>query len=556
MLECSDCGVAVHPICYAAPNTGIRGGGSVWVCRLCGEIRDKKVSNGQRRCVLCPRKSGALVHTKEGLWVHTMCAIWIPETSLIRLEKADGLYAVPEERFTSLTCRICNVREGACIQCSYRQCTRPFHPYCARVGFMSLNLRDDVDTFHAYCAQHRSMAWDPELSPEDYTQDEPPEKKYFLLLMKSRHRLTELRICRGENTSWSLKMSKILFKEVFRTLTMAHTMQQFIPAEMKATHVWPPNPTDLPSLAIAVQKYHSTVAEDPQLLQSFLPTSKRTELEALMASVATNMVPTNTFLSAADSSMGHQHIFSSPNTMPASMATAMCPVYGGSPSNGGNSILTDSMSGNSMANSPLLAANTAAMMVNTMNAATALESAASLTTNALAASIPSSPMMTSNTIPTTHAMFTADAIANSMTSSPMLNNMAHTIAASAPMMVNSMASSMMTGNPMIASSIMASNTVNTMNTLAANTMAASLAHQAGALNPQLLKDDDDLLKMYPQDAVLPPLLTPPQLIQQHGQSFFESVPNMSLLVASSPPCKPIEPGDLTYNSVQTAPTSS
>lgn len=44
-----------------------------WLCRTCA-------LGVQPRCLLCPKKGGAMKPTRSGTkWVHVSCALWIPE---------------------------------------------------------------------------------------------------------------------------------------------------------------------------------------------------------------------------------------------------------------------------------------------------------------------------------------------------------------------------------------------------------------------------------------------------------------------------------------------
>ncbi len=44
-----------------------------WLCRICA-------LGVQPKCLLCPRRGGALKPTRSGTkWVHVSCALWIPE---------------------------------------------------------------------------------------------------------------------------------------------------------------------------------------------------------------------------------------------------------------------------------------------------------------------------------------------------------------------------------------------------------------------------------------------------------------------------------------------
>lgn len=47
-----------------------------WLCRTCA-------LGVQPKCLLCPKRGGALKPTRSGTkWVHVSCALWIPEVRL------------------------------------------------------------------------------------------------------------------------------------------------------------------------------------------------------------------------------------------------------------------------------------------------------------------------------------------------------------------------------------------------------------------------------------------------------------------------------------------
>ncbi len=54
-----------------------------WLCRICA-------LGVQPKCLLCPRRGGALKPTRSGTkWVHVSCALWIPEVlDEVSLERA------------------------------------------------------------------------------------------------------------------------------------------------------------------------------------------------------------------------------------------------------------------------------------------------------------------------------------------------------------------------------------------------------------------------------------------------------------------------------------
>lgn len=51
-----------------------------WLCRTCA-------LGVQPKCLLCPRRGGALKPTRSGTkWVHVSCALWIPEVSIVLID--------------------------------------------------------------------------------------------------------------------------------------------------------------------------------------------------------------------------------------------------------------------------------------------------------------------------------------------------------------------------------------------------------------------------------------------------------------------------------------
>jgi hypothetical protein len=85
-------------------------------------------------CFLCPNEGGAFKQTVHGEWVHLLCAIWIPETRVaneVFMEPITGVERISKQRW-KLKCSVCDIREGACIQCSKNSCFLAYHVTCAR----------------------------------------------------------------------------------------------------------------------------------------------------------------------------------------------------------------------------------------------------------------------------------------------------------------------------------------------------------------------------------------------------------------------------------------
>ncbi|KAI9513021.1 PHD-zinc-finger like domain-containing protein [Russula earlei] len=125
IVFCDGCNLAVHQDCYGVPYIPE----GQWLCRKCTVSPENPVS-----CFLCPNEGGAFKQTVHGEWVHLLCAIWIPETRVaneVFMEPINGVERISKQRW-KLKCSVCDIREGACIQCSKNSCFLAYHVTCAR----------------------------------------------------------------------------------------------------------------------------------------------------------------------------------------------------------------------------------------------------------------------------------------------------------------------------------------------------------------------------------------------------------------------------------------
>eukprot|EP01099_Mayorella_cantabrigiensis_P004345 TRINITY_DN3260_c0_g1_i1.p1 TRINITY_DN3260_c0_g1~~TRINITY_DN3260_c0_g1_i1.p1 ORF type:complete len:145 (+),score=16.79 TRINITY_DN3260_c0_g1_i1:643-1077(+) len=122
IVFCDGCNIPVHQKCYGIPKIP-RGN---WFCNRC-QSTQKDIE-----CIFCPNTDGAVKPVLGGGWAHILCALWIPEISI-----QDSLYMEPiinkvnRDRL-NLTCVLCGIPKGACIQCKERNCFVSFHVTCAR----------------------------------------------------------------------------------------------------------------------------------------------------------------------------------------------------------------------------------------------------------------------------------------------------------------------------------------------------------------------------------------------------------------------------------------
>ncbi|KAG5852719.1 hypothetical protein ANANG_G00065570 [Anguilla anguilla] len=192
MVFCDKCNICVHQACYGI----VKVPDGNWLCRTC-------VLGIDPQCLLCPKKGGAMKATRAGTkWAHVSCALWIPEvlptiltrtlalsSPLVlcagehRLPREDGAHYQgvphPPSRW-SLICSLCKLKTGACIQCSVKSCTIPFHVTCAFEHSLEMKtILDEGDEvkFKSYCLKHsKTKAGEPGLSPARHKAPSDTEK--------------------------------------------------------------------------------------------------------------------------------------------------------------------------------------------------------------------------------------------------------------------------------------------------------------------------------------------------------------------------------------------
>nr|XP_046155855.1 protein Jade-3-like [Oncorhynchus gorbuscha] len=149
MVFCDKCNICVHQACYGI----VKVPDGNWLCRTC-------VLGIDPQCQLCPIKGGAMKATRAGTkWAHVSCALWIPEVSIAcpeRMEPITKVSHIPPSRW-SLICSLCKLKTGACIQCSVKNCTIPFHVTCAFEHSLEMKtVLDEGDEvkFRSYCLKH------------------------------------------------------------------------------------------------------------------------------------------------------------------------------------------------------------------------------------------------------------------------------------------------------------------------------------------------------------------------------------------------------------------
>lgn len=160
IVFCDGCDLAVHQECYGVPFIPE----GQWLCRKC-----QLVGRGTPTCIFCPNMDGAFKQTNASRWAHLLCAIWIPEVSIGNstfMEPVMDVEKVPKARW-KLTCYICRMQMGACIQCGNKNCYIAFHVTCARRARLFLKMKSahggpasiDASVLKAYCDKHVPAEW-------------------------------------------------------------------------------------------------------------------------------------------------------------------------------------------------------------------------------------------------------------------------------------------------------------------------------------------------------------------------------------------------------------
>ncbi|EMD39343.1 hypothetical protein CERSUDRAFT_112983 [Gelatoporia subvermispora B] len=151
IVFCDGCNLAVHQDCYGVPYIPE----GQWLCRKCTVSPENPVS-----CILCPNEGGAFKQTVHGDWVHLLCAIWVPETRVandVFMEPITGVDKIPKQRW-KLKCSRCDVKEGACIQCTKASCFTAFHVTCARKEKLLMPMKasqgSEAPMLTCYCERH------------------------------------------------------------------------------------------------------------------------------------------------------------------------------------------------------------------------------------------------------------------------------------------------------------------------------------------------------------------------------------------------------------------
>ncbi|KAH9987165.1 PHD-zinc-finger like domain-containing protein [Russula compacta] len=151
IVFCDGCNLAVHQDCYGVPYIPE----GQWLCRKCTVSPENPVS-----CFLCPNEGGAFKQTVHGEWVHLLCAIWIPETRVandVFMEPITGVERISKQRW-KLKCSVCDIREGACIQCSKNSCFLAYHVTCARKEKLLMPMKAssglEPPPLQCFCERH------------------------------------------------------------------------------------------------------------------------------------------------------------------------------------------------------------------------------------------------------------------------------------------------------------------------------------------------------------------------------------------------------------------
>ncbi|RIB16382.1 PHD-zinc-finger like domain-containing protein [Gigaspora rosea] len=169
LLVCAGCQICVHTDCYGISNR--KPMGRSWRCDPCLNGRVRRAIK-VKKCVLCSRPEGvnnAMKRTNGNNWVHVLCATFTPETSFYDAENVFlvmDIEDIKDESWDAI-CSICQIRGGACIQCSNYTCKKFLHITCAQEA--GCNIGFELKSPKLASSQQESS---PKSSPSKHKSEE------------------------------------------------------------------------------------------------------------------------------------------------------------------------------------------------------------------------------------------------------------------------------------------------------------------------------------------------------------------------------------------------
>lgn len=151
LMSCGSCSLQVHASCYGInPDTKLEG----WTCSRCS------VQAWTAACCLCSLRGGALKKTTDDRWIHVICAVAVAEVRFVNAVEREpvDVTAIPDTR-KSLKCVYCHKTTkqnfGACIQCSFENCSTSFHVTCALLAGVTMKPADLPYVLSVTCHKHK-----------------------------------------------------------------------------------------------------------------------------------------------------------------------------------------------------------------------------------------------------------------------------------------------------------------------------------------------------------------------------------------------------------------
>lgn len=169
IVLCDLCNVATHQSCYGSELLkGVPVG--QWFCQRCSVLKaDVSLKYDEIKCFLCPDVDGLIKRVSCGnftnIWAHAVCINWMPEMWFVDDEKEALVGDIVKERFGSV-CNKCKRKEGAVIQCDFKNCALSYHTRCAiRKGCIKPweEMQEELgypegEAFPMFCKKHNEKA--------------------------------------------------------------------------------------------------------------------------------------------------------------------------------------------------------------------------------------------------------------------------------------------------------------------------------------------------------------------------------------------------------------
>lgn len=162
LLQCVECNVCIHAVCYGVMENVIPG---TWKCDRC------RIQARTAQCCACSLRGGALKLTTDAntKWIHVLCAVLLPGVIFTNVTSKDKIdLAKASQKNRTLSCFFCQrlfrssvdkyrPRKGLCIKCTSGKCNLSFHVTCAHAAGVEFEVQDWPNNVRVTCNRHKRV---------------------------------------------------------------------------------------------------------------------------------------------------------------------------------------------------------------------------------------------------------------------------------------------------------------------------------------------------------------------------------------------------------------